>query len=301
MTESSPIPLFGLYGETPQDQMPGWVHIEDIASRSLGLDWRIEPHRHGNLYQVLLFLEGRVTAQLDAGKVDTDQPCALIIPPGVVHSFHFAPNTRGYVITLAMPLLQSPAFERAQTVLGLNRQQAEVVTLDSAEDYQRRLLDCVYAIETELSHAETAQQLVLEWQVGIFLTLLKRQQLHSLMHQDDAEHGQQLIYAFRRLVDKHFAQQWSINQYADALHVSTSTLNRQCRQLLASSAKQIILERLILECKRKLIYTRLSAEQVAESLGFADPSYFSRFFKRYAGMAPREFRREYHAEQALSE
>jgi AraC family transcriptional activator of pobA len=47
-----------------------------------------------------------------------------------------------------------------------------------------------------------------------------------------------------------------------------------------------------LEAQRHLIYTSATIEMVAYELGFGDPGYFCRFFRRRTGMTPSEFRRE---------
>jgi AraC family transcriptional activator of pobA len=48
----------------------------------------------------------------------------------------------------------------------------------------------------------------------------------------------------------------------------------------------------MLEAKRNLVYTNLTIKTVAETLGFSDPAYFTRFFKRQAGLSPKEFRQQ---------
>jgi AraC family transcriptional activator of pobA len=45
-----------------------------------------------------------------------------------------------------------------------------------------------------------------------------------------------------------------------------------------------------MEAKRDLVYTVISIHQVSDSLGFSEPSYFSRFFKRGTGQSPKQFR-----------
>jgi AraC family transcriptional activator of pobA len=46
----------------------------------------------------------------------------------------------------------------------------------------------------------------------------------------------------------------------------------------------------ILEAKRNLVYTSMTISVVSNTAGFADPAYFTRFFKRQVGLSPREFR-----------
>jgi AraC family transcriptional activator of pobA len=53
---------------------------------------------------------------------------------------------------------------------------------------------------------------------------------------------------------------------------------------------QVVHQRLLLEAKRNLIYTNMTVNQLAERLGFADPAYFSRFFRRLSGASPKAFR-----------
>ena len=52
----------------------------------------------------------------------------------------------------------------------------------------------------------------------------------------------------------------------------------------------MIHQRLLLEAKRQLVYTTQTIQQVSDDLGFSEPAYFSRFFKRFAGVSPRAFR-----------
>ncbi len=54
----------------------------------------------------------------------------------------------------------------------------------------------------------------------------------------------------------------------------------------------MIHQRLILEAKRLLLHSTISAKEVAYSLNFNDPSYFSRFFKTNTGFSPEGFRKE---------
>src|SRR3546814_84238 len=51
------------------------------------------------------------------------------------------------------------------------------------------------------------------------------------------------------------------------------------------------LEQKLMHAKRKLTYSRISAAEIAYQLGFKDPAYFSRSFRRYTGKSPVEFRR----------
>jgi len=51
-------------------------------------------------------------------------------------------------------------------------------------------------------------------------------------------------------------------------------------------------QRLLLEAKRELVYTSMTISQISDQLGFSEPAYFSRFFKRMTGRSLKEFRQQ---------
>jgi AraC family transcriptional activator of pobA len=94
----------------------------------------------------------------------------------------------------------------------------------------------------------------------------------------------------RQLIEDHYREHWPVGAYADALAISQARLNRMCKSFAGKSAGELVQDRLALEAQRHLIYTSASTAMIAYELGFQDPAYFSRFFKRRVGMAPGRFR-----------
>ncbi|MDP9031670.1 MAG: helix-turn-helix domain-containing protein, partial [Pseudomonadota bacterium] len=72
--------------------------------------------------------------------------------------------------------------------------------------------------------------------------------------------------------------------------VTEARLNEVCRRIADLPSKRLILERLMQEARRLLLFTGSSANEICYQLGFKDPAYFSRFFQRYAQMTPGEYR-----------
>jgi len=77
---------------------------------------------------------------------------------------------------------------------------------------------------------------------------------------------------------------------ARRLGVSPGHLNVLCHEHLGRPASDEIHQRLLLEAKRMLRYSDKAAFAIAQELGFADPAYFGRFFRRGAGLTPRRYR-----------
>jgi AraC family transcriptional activator of pobA len=101
---------------------------------------------------------------------------------------------------------------------------------------------------------------------------------------------QALFTRFLMLVEAHFLEHWSLDQYASRLGLSTTRLNRLVRNQIDRSALELVHERLTREACRRLVYIAAPAASLAGELGFEDPAYFSRFFKRRMGMSPHRWR-----------
>ena len=79
--------------------------------------------------------------------------------------------------------------------------------------------------------------------------------------------------------------------YARALAISAQRLNRICRDFSGKTAIELAHERVMLEAQRHLVYSAAPVEAIAYDLGFKDPGYFCRFFKRRSGLSPGGYRR----------
>jgi AraC-like DNA-binding protein len=98
---------------------------------------------------------------------------------------------------------------------------------------------------------------------------------------------------FQKLVELHCQEVRSVQHYADQLNVTTRTLNNFTHKIVNKSAKKLIDEINILKIKRLLINTPLSIKEIAYNSGFDEPSNLIKFFKRYTGQTPENFRGSY--------
>jgi AraC family transcriptional activator of pobA len=92
------------------------------------------------------------------------------------------------------------------------------------------------------------------------------------------------------LIELHFAEHWQVNEYAKALSITPTHLSRLSRSATGGSALRMIEARMMREARRNLAYTNLSISNIAYTLGYTDPAYFSRVFTRDAGVSPKVFR-----------
>lgn len=286
--QAQPVPAFRLYGETGDAPAADALHWESIAARSRLHGWRIRPHRHHDLSQLLYVQSGPAGIHIDGRSQRVDRAALVWMPPLYVHGFDFHRRIRGHIVTLSAPLLQAWQAQWPQMAQALARPACVEVGRD------RALLDACFAgIAAEHAHRREGRLPMLHALAGQLLVLAARRVLQQPAADAgaDSDRGSAHVRAFLALVDRHYREHWPLQRYADQLGVSASHLGALCRQHANAAPLQLLQRRVMLEAQRSLVYTSLSVQQIATWLGFADAAYFSRYFARNAGCSPNAFRR----------
>lgn len=283
------IPVFKLYGETQHWPTPDLLHCESIPERSQLHNWLIKPHRHTDLVHILYIEQGSVEWELEGTLYQLYGATIIIVPEMTIHGFRFSSDVQGQIITLAKPL----ADHLHQTANTLD-------TLTNAKFY--RFSDASQALPitsliTHISHEYQrpafGRSLLLEALTQALVIELSRLiSTRPTNHNDPLyQKGNHHFSRFQTLIEQHYREQPSLEAFAKKLEISSAHLNLVCRKLAGSSALQLLHERILLESKRQLTYTNMTIAQVADSLGFSEPAYFTRFFKRNTSLSPSVFRK----------
>jgi AraC-like DNA-binding protein len=98
---------------------------------------------------------------------------------------------------------------------------------------------------------------------------------------------------FTLLVDAHYKRKHTVADYADELSIAPKTVTHKFKRLNLPQPNEVIKNRIILEAKRLLVHTALTAKEIAHELGYDDPAYFSRQFQIKTGEPPSSFRTKY--------
>lgn len=283
------IPIYKLYGYGNVWTASDPLYCETIAAQEKLHNWHVTAHKHTDLFQVLFLESGGVTVLLD-GQARALEPGQLVlVPQRVVHEFIFRPGSGGYILTLTYALLHGLC---ARFGLALSAATDPVVLTLDADEPGRHAALSFHALDREYRSLHSPQRgPLLESLLAGILVWIHRQGYPAGTSAPETDPGSQHLARYARMIETHHTRQHQVAWYAQRIGVTPAHLNAIAQALAGKSALELVHERLLLEARRELIYTTRTIGAIADSLGFADPGYFTRFFKRLAGVSPKDFRR----------
>lgn len=248
------------------------------------------PHRH-TYYEILFIEEGQGFHEIDFHSYSILGSGLHFLTPGQVHLLTFSSSFQGYIVAFSEdfytfynpgnpPLSQLPFFQPA-------RRQPILTLSDTEKHYFHNILENMVAdhLNTDSDQTLIGRYLGLLLQKCAFLTHQNTPVVESSSHTVP-----ELAGRFQELVEKNFREMHEVQQYASQLSVSPDYLSKIIRKFLGISCQEYILDKLLLEAKRLLVFTNLSSKEIAYHIHMDDPSYFSRIFKKKTGLTPNEYR-----------
>lgn len=258
------------------------MELETVSLAEFAKEQRIE------LYSAFLVPDASGTVWVDSGEYALSGTCLVFVTPFQTLRVESAPARAWrlqfhgdfYCVELHRPEVA------CNGVLFNNVYSTPVLPLEPAEHAR---LEALFAeISAELARPEQ-DHAVLASYLQLFLALATRSK-QSALGRVPAALRDELMDRFEALVDKHYLTLHAPAEYAALLGITPAVLAKRSRRHFARTPSQLIQERLVLEAKKLLHLTRRSVKDIAFALHFEDEHYFSRFFKKAAGVSPSEFR-----------
>ncbi|WP_020535017.1 helix-turn-helix domain-containing protein [Lewinella cohaerens] len=176
-------------------------------------------------------------------------------------------------------------------ILFFGTQDLPIITIPEKQERKFELL--LEVILEEFRTVDNIQGDMLQMLLKRLIIICTRLAKEQLIVQELNDGQIDTIRQFNVLVDMHFRTLRKVKDYADLLHKSPKTLSNLFSTYNQQSPQQIIQERVVLEAKRLILFTDKQTQEIAYDLGFDDPAYFSRFFKKQAGLTPSAFREQH--------
>lgn len=250
----------------------------------------ITPHRT-NFYHVFLFDNCQPTHYVDFEKIKIQPYTLLFIDKDRVHQFDQLLNYEGRILIFTEDFFSDTKFLRSSILFNDLSNQATIKLNQKSIQPFIRLCDNITE-ELSLPNDE-AKHFILKNHLHNFLLLAEREKRNQGF--GDVKKGADLDYTllFRDLLETNFTKLKAVNDYSSQLFISEKRLGQATSKILGKTPKEIINERILLEAKRFLVYSHRTIKEIGQDLGFEDPAYFVRYFKKNSETTPVEFREKY--------
>ena len=256
------------------------------------IEHNLMPHLH-DFYSIFWIESGEAIHATEFVEYSLTADTILFVPPGLKHRMYIDKSVGGTYMLFNEEFIQ---FNRLNIQplknyrLFNNPEFKSLITV--SPNQKEKLENITKLIFNELKNRdEYSQEIVLNL---LHLFLLESRRIFDLQNQAPKEEADttpdNTIIKFKQLIEENFTREKNVSPYAEMLNINPSCLNELSKRVTGITAGELIRNRVIEETKKLLYSSRMSGKEIAYELGFDDPAYFSRFFKKYTGTTLKEFR-----------
>ncbi|MDC7235241.1 MAG: helix-turn-helix transcriptional regulator [Spirochaetales bacterium] len=240
-----------------------------------------------NFWMILYITEGVGAHFIDFQRYEYQKGEILVLQKNQVHHFEIGRDVQGYLLLFNEPHFYSSPGGYSQFLNEFFNEfiRTPLVLINNEKGTVNRTL--VELIFGEYGK-DNPDDLLITSLIQSFLVSVKS---YSKVDKALFQSSQFKTYSrFRELLEENFTAIRHVDVYAELLKVSKKKINSATRDIVGLSAKEVIIERIVTEIKRLLSLGELRKYEISDYLGFDEPSNMSKFFKRYTGQSPSEFK-----------
>lgn len=263
------------------------------ASREM---FPIKPHWH-YFAEFIFMLKGSAEMNCNDKTYIVNEGEFIIMNPSSVHSIFSNQEELPIYAVLKFDLAKFPS--TASNALSLTdifkyaRSENMQIHFDSksAEDMKCReiFFDCI----NEINNYSYGFDVILRSQIYRLIFGIVRKWISKGLNIDKCPVNSKDSYGIENIteyIDSHLEDSISVNDIANACHLSYSGFAAKFREQYAMSCKEYILQMRIFKAEEYLLFTDLDLNYISHQIGFSDCSHFIRSFKKYRGITPKQFR-----------
>lgn len=258
-------------------------NVQYLASDQVVAFGEHRPSHRINFYALVWFSEDMGTQFIDFEPYPIKQNLVYLISKNQVHSIPSNHLPKARVIVFSTDFFHSiEEMQLRQLFLPFENKGIQI------PEAMVRPLENLFSLILLEYHGQAEITLLLKY-TTVFLQHLYRFGTHRL--QTAAGEDCRIVKLFQ-LAEEHFKENRSASFYADQIGLTPKRLNEILREKAGITISQLLYQLVLIESKRELFHGEFSIKEIAYNLGFADQSYFARFFKKHTGITPEQFRQK---------
>jgi len=236
-----------------------------------------KPHKHNKYLEFVYFTKATGFHVIDHFKIEITNPIFFVVRKEQIHYWNLTSEPEGYVIII------KEAFIAQCLDIEIKQQLAKISVFPYLTPQDNNTIEQLFKLLIS-ENKNPKNKTIVEGLMKVLLNkLLQIEKKNILTHQS-------IYHEFIALLSSQETLSNSVKYYADLLNTSPQNLNINCRNECNKSASEVLSDFILSEAKRLLLYTEKNISEIAYSLSFRDNSHFTKYFKRYAGKTPSQFR-----------
>ena len=281
---------YHLHKDQPEKLQFDIFSLNEYLKDSIGLVNK--PHIH-SFYQIIWFTKGYGKHFVDFNEFEVSANKMFFISKNQIHCFDSNLNYEGVLIHFNESFLLDnendiDIFLKYSIFNDFESEPVFTIPTEAIEKFD----GLVASLKQEISVPDNfAHKDFLKHLLNLFLISIQRLGKRN-NYKNLAFSNQITLLKFKQSLEINFKTLHTVKEYASILNITSKTLTNHTTQTSFKTPLEIINDRIILEAKRLLSHSVLNINEIGFQLGYEDPSYFVKFFKRQTKMSPGDFRKK---------
>jgi len=252
-----------------------------------------KPHSH-NFYLCVIFTKGTGTHEIDFDSYQIEPGKVFFLKPGQTHFWKFESQPEGYIFFHSQEFYELKFLDHSLNSFPFYYSNQNPPLLQLSKEKLRYLTTVFQELFTEYREENLLREAkIISLIHYIYIELTRAYTADTIIEKLGSNSYANILERLEKLINAHFYTEKLPKFYAEKLSITTKHLNRVVQKAISKTTTTLISERIMLEAKRLIVHSNDNLANVADTLGFSDYAYFSKFFKSNTGMTPMEFRKIY--------
>ncbi|OYT16083.1 MAG: hypothetical protein B7C24_09665 [Bacteroidetes bacterium 4572_77] len=267
------------------------IDLGDLHDQEKSLD---NKEGYNNFYAIYFIHEGELTFSTTSYKISAEYSTLLFIPSNIEHQITIKKKSKGSLIYFNSVFYNSIKHKLLlEDYLVFHQEKLATVIRLSEKDYTETKgiinllkLEAANDISTNTATAHQLLSYFLSKSKEKFIAINKREE------KKEATSVYPIFNEFKEIIESNFSTDRNIASYANKLNIHPNCLNEISKLSSGQTASEVIHHRIISETKKLILSTDKSFKEISYKLGFDDPAYFSRYFKKHTGLTLSQYQNE---------
>ena len=247
-----------------------------------------------DFYSIFFIHKGEIKFSTSHLSVRAEYNTLLFIPKNIKHKIIIKKGSKGSIIHFNKAFYNSIKHKLLlEDYLVFHQEQLSTV-IRLSEKHFTETLGIVNLLKLEVANNTGNNNATAHQLLSYFLT--KSKEKFIAVNEREEKRDSTTVYPifnkFKEIIESNYSNDRNISSYANQLNIHPNCLNEISKLSSGYTASQVIHNRIISETKKLILSTDISFKEISYKLGFDDPAYFSRYFKKHTGMTLSQYQSE---------